>query len=321
MRLRNRILGILAIVVTVAFVSLAVALSYDSSCGPSAALPAGSESMQGFVARCYGAPNVLKLEQLAKPTPADDQLLVKVHAAALNPVDWHSMRGSPYIMRLSIGYRLPEGRTRRRRLRRNGRGCRQERHALQAGRRSVRRRGRLGGAVRRRSRDPRRRTQASQRELRTGRRRGSSGSHRAAGPARPRRNQARTESADQRRVRRCGHLRRTDRQALRRRCHRCVQHAQRRAGALARRRPRDRLHARGFHAGHRALRHRPGQRRQSFALRPAPRPQAERRARHRRRRQGRLDRAAVPGAQGNGRESRSSIRGSASSSHRSSSRT
>ncbi len=108
MRLRNRILGILAIVVTLAFVSLAIALSYNSSCSAPAALPAGSESMQGLVARCYGAPNVLKLEQVAKPTPADDQLLVKVHAAALNPVDWHYMRGSPYIMRLSSGIGSPK---------------------------------------------------------------------------------------------------------------------------------------------------------------------------------------------------------------------
>ena len=89
MKLRNRILGIFAIVVVLAFTSLAVALSYNKPCSAPAALPAGSESMKGLVARCYGAPDVLALEQVAKPTPADDQLLVKVHAAALNPVDWH----------------------------------------------------------------------------------------------------------------------------------------------------------------------------------------------------------------------------------------
>lgn len=107
MRLRNRILGIVAIVLVLAFASLAVTLSYNSSCGAPAALPAGSESMKGLVMQCYGAPDVLALEQVAKPTPADDQLLVKVHAAALNPVDWHYMRGSPYIMRLSSGIGSP----------------------------------------------------------------------------------------------------------------------------------------------------------------------------------------------------------------------
>jgi NADPH:quinone reductase-like Zn-dependent oxidoreductase len=107
MRLRNRILGIFAIVVVLAFTSLAVVLSYDKPCNAPAALPAGSESMKGLVAHCYGAPEVLKLEQVAKPTPADDQLLVKVHAAALNPVDWHYMRGSPYIMRLMSGLGSP----------------------------------------------------------------------------------------------------------------------------------------------------------------------------------------------------------------------
>lgn len=107
MKLRNRILVALAIVVTLGFVSLAVALSYNAPCNASAGLPAGSDSMQGLVARCYGAPEILKLERVAKPTPADDQLLVKVHAAALNPVDWHTMRGSPYIMRLSSGIGSP----------------------------------------------------------------------------------------------------------------------------------------------------------------------------------------------------------------------
>ena len=108
MKLRNRILGIFAIVVVLAVGSLAVTLSYNSACGAPAALPAGSESMKGLVARCYGAPEVLALDQVVKPTPADDQLLVKVHAAALNPLDWHVMRGSPYIMRLTSGIGAPK---------------------------------------------------------------------------------------------------------------------------------------------------------------------------------------------------------------------
>jgi NADPH:quinone reductase-like Zn-dependent oxidoreductase len=108
MKLRYRILSIFAIVVALALVSLCVALSYNSPCGAAAALPAGTESMKGIVFHCYGSPDVLKLEQVAKPTPADDQLLVKVHAAALNPLDWHYMRGSPYLMRISSGFGAPK---------------------------------------------------------------------------------------------------------------------------------------------------------------------------------------------------------------------
>lgn len=108
MKLRYRILGILAIVLALAFASLAIALSYNSPCSAPAPLPAGSESMKGLLARCYGAPDVLTLEQVAKPTPNDDQLLVKVHAAGLNPVDWHYMRGSPYVIRLASGIGSPK---------------------------------------------------------------------------------------------------------------------------------------------------------------------------------------------------------------------
>ena len=107
MKLRNRILSTLAIVVALAFVSLAVALSYSSACKAPQGVVGTGESMKGVVARCYGPPQVLQLEQVPKPTPADEQILVKVRAAALNPADWHAMRGSPYIMRLSTGIGSP----------------------------------------------------------------------------------------------------------------------------------------------------------------------------------------------------------------------
>ncbi|MGH8193392.1 MAG: NAD(P)-dependent alcohol dehydrogenase [Woeseiaceae bacterium] len=56
----------------------------------------------------YGLPDVLKIENIEKPVPDDDQLLVKVHAAAINPLEWHYIRGTPYIMRLGTGLRKPE---------------------------------------------------------------------------------------------------------------------------------------------------------------------------------------------------------------------
>ncbi|MCH8308244.1 MAG: NAD(P)-dependent alcohol dehydrogenase [Proteobacteria bacterium] len=63
--------------------------------------------MKAIVYRCYGSPDVLEFEDVDKPTPADDEVLVKVHAAAVNPLDWHYMRGSPYIMRLGVGLGAP----------------------------------------------------------------------------------------------------------------------------------------------------------------------------------------------------------------------
>jgi NADPH:quinone reductase-like Zn-dependent oxidoreductase len=64
--------------------------------------------MKAVVYRCYGGPQVLHVEQVPKPVPADDQLLVRVHAAAVNPLDWHYMRGVPYIMRLESGFFRPK---------------------------------------------------------------------------------------------------------------------------------------------------------------------------------------------------------------------
>ena len=63
--------------------------------------------MNAIQYHCYGGPEVLKLERVARPVPEDDQLLVKVHAAGVNPLDWHYMRGEPYIMRMESGFGAP----------------------------------------------------------------------------------------------------------------------------------------------------------------------------------------------------------------------
>jgi NADPH:quinone reductase-like Zn-dependent oxidoreductase len=56
----------------------------------------------------YGLAN-LKLENIEKPTPSDDQVLVRVRAASINPYDWHFIEGTPKIIRvLGIGMRKPK---------------------------------------------------------------------------------------------------------------------------------------------------------------------------------------------------------------------
>jgi NADPH:quinone reductase-like Zn-dependent oxidoreductase len=56
----------------------------------------------------YGPPDVLELVEVDKPTLEDDQVLVKVHAASVNPADWHMMTGTPWVARLSAGLRKPK---------------------------------------------------------------------------------------------------------------------------------------------------------------------------------------------------------------------
>jgi len=56
----------------------------------------------------YGLTN-LKLQDVEKPVPNDDQLLVRVRAASVNPYDWHFIEGTPYIMRgMGVGLRKPK---------------------------------------------------------------------------------------------------------------------------------------------------------------------------------------------------------------------
>ena len=107
MRLIYKILVGFVIFLVIALSTLAIVVSYDSACGPAPAYEADADLMKAIVYRCYGSPDVLSYENVARPSPADNEVLVKVQAASVNPLDWHYMRGSPYIMRLSSGIGAP----------------------------------------------------------------------------------------------------------------------------------------------------------------------------------------------------------------------
>ncbi len=64
--------------------------------------------MKAIIYRTYGPSDVVNLEDVDKPVPADDQVLVKIHAAGVNPLDWHFMRGTPYLLRLQAGITKPK---------------------------------------------------------------------------------------------------------------------------------------------------------------------------------------------------------------------
>src|SRR3954470_24896680 len=56
--------------------------------------------MRAIVQERYGPPDVLTLADVAQPEPAPGEVLIRVHAAAVNARDWHIMRGDPYVARL-----------------------------------------------------------------------------------------------------------------------------------------------------------------------------------------------------------------------------
>ncbi len=66
--------------------------------------------MKAIVYKKYGPPDVLQLEEVEKPTPKDDEVLIKVHAASANPADWHLMRGAPFFARFEMGFPKPKKR-------------------------------------------------------------------------------------------------------------------------------------------------------------------------------------------------------------------
>ena len=59
--------------------------------------------MKAIVYQNFGSPDILRFEEIDKPTPADNEVLIKVRAASVNPLDWKLMKGGPFILRLLLG--------------------------------------------------------------------------------------------------------------------------------------------------------------------------------------------------------------------------
>ena len=65
--------------------------------------------MKAITRNEYGGPETLRFEDIDKPVPKDDEILIEVKAASLNVADWHMMTGTPYMVRLmGSGFRKPK---------------------------------------------------------------------------------------------------------------------------------------------------------------------------------------------------------------------
>jgi len=69
---------------------------------------AEGERMKAIIYCDYGSPDVLELAEIPKPVPGDNQVLVRVRAASVNPYDSHFLRGEPFLMRIDFGLRKPK---------------------------------------------------------------------------------------------------------------------------------------------------------------------------------------------------------------------
>jgi len=96
--------GVLSIL---AVLAIWFAIAYWSSTNDCGRNSTPKNPMKAIVYCDYGPANV-RLGEIERPTPSDDQILVKVRAVSVNPLDWHYIEGTPYIMRMQVGLRKPK---------------------------------------------------------------------------------------------------------------------------------------------------------------------------------------------------------------------
>ena len=66
--------------------------------------------MKAVVRYNYGSPDVLQLREVEKPTPKKEEVLIKVHAASVNAMDYRFLTGTPYLARIMAGLLKPKQR-------------------------------------------------------------------------------------------------------------------------------------------------------------------------------------------------------------------
>src|SRR5881394_1265614 len=106
-RILKWITGVILVLLLLAFIAVFIAYwKSTNDCGRPAS---PTNPMRAIVYCDYGVAN-LKLQDTEKPTPTDDQLLVRVRAVSVNPYDWHFVEGTPYVMRAiaGVGLRKPK---------------------------------------------------------------------------------------------------------------------------------------------------------------------------------------------------------------------
>jgi alcohol dehydrogenase-like protein len=125
--------------------------------------------MKAIVQDTYGSPDVLQLSEFDTPVIADDEVLVRVHAAGVDQGVWHLMAGLPYLTRVAgFGLRAPKNPVRGYDVAGRVEAVGQNVTRFQPGERGVRQLPRLLRRVRMRSRGPAR-AQAGEPHLRAGR--------------------------------------------------------------------------------------------------------------------------------------------------------
>ena len=184
--------------------------------------------MKAIVYEKYGSPDVLEVREIDKPVVTDDGVLVRVHAASVNPVDWHIMTGTPYLVRLQAGLRKPKSEALGVDFAGTVEAVGSDVKQFQPGDEVF---GARTGAFAEYVCVREERAvvhKAGRRHVRAGGGRTRGGDHRAAGSSRQGADSAGAEGPDQRRVGRRGHVRRADRQGVRRGRDRRLQHEERR---------------------------------------------------------------------------------------------
>ncbi|HNP62282.1 MAG TPA: NAD(P)-dependent alcohol dehydrogenase [Woeseiaceae bacterium] len=108
MKLRYKIFNGFLAVLTVAILALAITIGYTSDCTTPPGVASDTQTMKAVVYHCYGGPEVLEYLDVAMPAAGPTDVVVRIKAAAANPLDYHYMRGSPYLMRLASGIGRPD---------------------------------------------------------------------------------------------------------------------------------------------------------------------------------------------------------------------